>query len=486
MRFIWSFICVVLTGCMVGPDFHPPALPNTNSYTESPEPTKTIAIPAAKSGGKAQHFIACQDIPAEWWHVFRSPELDNLIRAGLVNSPNLAAAKAVLMQAQQNFKAQVGTAFFPALDATFIPERQRFSGTTFGDPRAVSLFNLFDATVNVSYTLDVFGGARRGVEALCAQVNYEKFELEAAYLTLTANIVTTSITIASLREQIQATHELIRAQANQVNIVIKQFNLGGASKADVVLQQSQLGITQASLPPLEQTLAQSYHALSVLIGELPCEDRLPKFNLDALHLPTELPLSIPSLLVRKRPDIRASEALLHVASAQVGVATANLYPQITINGAYGWEGEVLSSLFNPLNKIWNIESTLTQPLFQGGALFAKRCAAIAAFNQAAAQYRETVLHAFQNVADTLRALEHDAQELKAQKYAEVAARQSLYLTLSQYRLGGVSYLNLLVAQRSYQQARIGAIQAQAARYADTAALFQALGGGWWNRRGYGC
>jgi NodT family efflux transporter outer membrane factor (OMF) lipoprotein len=342
------------------------------------------------------------------------------------------------------------------------------------------VFNLFNASVNVSYTLDVFGGLRRQIEALGAQVDNQQFELMAAYLSLTANIVTTAVTVASFQAQIQATHSLLSAQEKQLAIIKKQFFLGGLSRNEVLTQETLVAQTRATLPPLEKSLAQSRHALLALVGEYP-DQPLPRIQLDAIDLPRALPLSLPSMLVRQRPDVRASQALLHAASAQIGVATANLFPQVTLSGADGWQSLVLPSLINPANKIWNITADITQPIFHGGALLAQRRAAIAAYDLAAAQYKQTVIQAFQNVADTLRALETDARSLRAQRQAEISAKHSLQLITQQYRLGGVSYLDLLNAQQQYQQTKISRIKAQAIRYSDTAALFQALGGGWWNK-----
>lgn len=487
---------------MVGPDFHkpkPPCAAITCGYTPCPTPRKTVSTPSAGQAGKSQHFIFCEDISSEWWRVFHSECLNKLICAGLANSPNMAAAKAALLVAQENYVAQVGT-LYPTVAGNFSGQRQRFNAATFGGSgagRGSSIFNLYNVNVTVSYVLDVFGGLRRQIEVTGAQVDYQEYELEAAFLTLTSNIVTTAITIASYRAQIQATQELIRQQNETLKIVRQQFRLGGASQADILTQESQLAQTQATLPPLQQNFALNMHALSVLIGELPCEDRLPCFDLDKFHLPRDLPLSIPSLLVRHRPDIRAAEASLHIASAQIGVAAANMYPQITLSGSpttaggnpaagFGYTSDTLSSLIRPDNRVWAYGVALTQPIFNGFTLVAKKRAAVAAYQQAYAQYRQTVLQGFQNVADTLRALEHDAQLLKDQKAAEISARNSMVLTRQQYRLGATSYLNLLIAERTYQNARIGRIQAQAARYTDTAALFQALGGGWWNRSSLDC
>jgi NodT family efflux transporter outer membrane factor (OMF) lipoprotein len=469
-----------VSSCLVGPDFHSPKAPETDRYTSGKTPTKTVSTPAAGKGGKPQHFVVGEDIPGKWWYLFHSEALNGLITAGIANSPNLAAAQAVLRQAQEALIAQIGTSFYPALSAQMVGERQSFANASFGVSTPSRVFNLFNPTLNVSYTLDVFGGQRREVEALRAQVDYQGYELLASYLTLTSNIVTLAVSVASYEEQIKSTRALIKLQDGELNILKKQLQLGGVSGIDVLTQETQVAQTRATLPPLEQSYAQTQHALSVLVGTLPSNNVLPIFDLNTLHLPQHLPVSLPSALVRQRPDVQAAEALLHVASAQVGVATANLYPQITLTGSYGWAANVPHSMFTSTFATWNYIGTMAQPIFNGGALRAKKREAIAAYEQADAQYRQTVLQAFQNVADTLRALENDAKSLQAQSLAERTARKNLTITLRQYRLGGVNYLSLLTAERQYQQSQISRIQAQAARYTDTVALFQALGGGWWN------
>jgi len=422
-----------------------------------------------------------EDIPSEWWTLFHSDALNALICQGLANSPNLVAAQATLSAAEENLRAQIGSTMLPSISEQLDAERERFNGATLSRANRAATFNVYTANTNISYTLDVFGGERRQIEALEAQVDYEHFELEAAYLTLTSNIVTSAINVASLQAQIDATQKLIQAQEQTLEIVNQQFQLGGASEADVLTQTSQLAQTRATLPPLEQSLAQAKDALAVLVGAFPSNIQIPNINLDQLTLPGELPVSLPCALVRQRPDIRAQEALAHAAMAQIGVATANLYPQITITGSEGWTANSLANFFSLPNNIWNYTGQLVQPLFEGGSLRAKRRAAIDTFHQVAAQYKQTVLQAFQNVADTLQALQNDAIALQAQQEAESSAHSSLILLQKQYQLGGVSYLSLLTAERTYEQARISYIQAQAARYSDTAALFQALGGGWWNR-----
>lgn len=474
-------LSTVLIGCMVGPDFHSPFPPATKSYTKSSLPKKTVSMKGAGKAGKAQYFLYAQEIPAEWWTLFHSTAINQLINTGIANSPTMAAAQATLKQAQETLNAQIGSLLFPSATAQVGGQRQRFSDATIGQGQQSSLFNLFNAGVNVSYTLDLFGGSRRQIEAASAQVDFQHYQLVATYLTLTSNIVTTAVTVASLQAQIQATKQLVRAQEDQLVIIEKQLHLGGASSENVLSQQTLLAQTRALLPPLEKNLAQSRHALAVLVGSFPSEVQLPEINLDKLQLPARLPVSLPSNLVRQRPDVQAQEALLHQASAQIGVATANLFPQFTLTGNYGWEGVAPSQLLHPTALTWAYGGQLTQSLFKGGALLAQRRAAIAAFQAADAQYRQTVLLAFRNVADSLRAIQDDARAFKALKQAEIAAQRTLDLTRKQYRLGAVSYLSLLSAQTQYQQTVISRIQSQALRYNDTVALFQALGGGWWNR-----
>jgi NodT family efflux transporter outer membrane factor (OMF) lipoprotein len=472
---VFGIAAIFLAGCAVGPNFHPPKLQTGESYTASPTGTRTVT--AQSSGGAAQHFNFGEQIAAQWWKLFHSESLDSLVRKGLAESPTVSAAQAALREAQENLRAARGALLLPGADAGFNVNRERISGATFGGQSLE--FTLYNASVNVSYTLDLFGGARRQLEGLQAQVDYQRYQIEAAHLTLAANIVTTAIREASLRAQIGATHDMLASEEQALQLVERQFQLGAVPKSSVLAQQSEVAKTRATIPPLEKQLAITRHALAVLIGQLPSTGSLPEFNLDSLQLPEELPVSLPSTLAQQRPDVRASEALLHQASAQVGVATANLYPNITLTGSYGFESLAIDSLFSPGSVVWGIGAGILQPLFHGGELIAKRRAAVAAFDQAAAQYRQTVLTAFQNVADVLRALETDARALQAQAQAEAAAKATLDLTTTQFDLGAIDYLSLLVAQRDYQQARLSLITAEADRYSDTAALFQALGGGWW-------
>ncbi|HTP47318.1 MAG TPA: efflux transporter outer membrane subunit [Casimicrobiaceae bacterium] len=475
-RVLLVLAAVALSGCMVGPDFREPDAPRATRYTERPLEAETVSSSTA-AGGKQRFVPGAENLPEQWWSLYRSEPLDALIRQGLAESPTLAVAQATLRKAQENLNAQTGALLYPGVDANLSASREKVSNASFGAP-GTSLFNLYNASVTVSYTLDAFGGSRRELESLQAQVDFQRYQLQGAYLALTGNIVTTAIREAAIRAQIQSTREILAAEDDQVRRVMRQFQLGGASRLELIAQQAQAAQTAATLPPLESLLAAARHQLAALIGQVPSEAAIPAFNLDSLHLPEDIPVSLPSELVRQRPDIQAAEALLHQASADIGVATANLYPQITLNGAFGAQSNQLHSLFAGPS-LWSIGAGLLQPLFHGGQLQAERRAAIAAYDAADGVYRDTVLQAFRNVADVLRALEADARTVKAQGEAEALARDTLELTRRQYQLGGTSYVALLVAQRQYDTAKLGLILAQASRYADTAALFQALGGGWW-------
>jgi NodT family efflux transporter outer membrane factor (OMF) lipoprotein len=469
-------LVATIAGCAVGPNFHPVAAPEVRNYTPERLPTHTAS--AGVIGGASQTLQPGADVPGQWWSLFHSAQLDQLIDEALKANPNLAAAQAALREAQENVSAEQGY-LYPSVGAgvSGIRERRLFYKT--GVPKGISSpFNLLNTGVNVSYTLDVFGGIRRQVEAYKAQAEYQQFELEAAYLMLTADVVTTAIQEASLRGQIAATFKLINDERDQLKIVQNEFELGGASEADVMAQQTTLAQTEATLPPLNKQLEIERDLLRLLIGHFPNEDTGGNFDLSELQLPQNLPLSLPSQLIEQRPDVRQYQALLHVASAEVGVATANMLPQFTISGGLG---NYAAAGVNPAILVWSIAAGIAQPIFEGGTLLHRRRAAIEAFNQALAEYRYTVLIAFQNVADALHVLENDADALNANAIAERSAAESLRLASDQYRAGYIPYLSLLVAENSYQQTMVTLVQAEASRYADTAALFEALGGGWWNR-----
>ena len=467
-----------LSACAVGPDFHPPKAPGGAGYV--PEKVAPRTASAGVPGGGSQRFEIGSDIPGAWWKLFHSSELNSLIAEALRANPSLEAAQAALRQAKENLYAQQGH-LLPSLDANGSATREQFSPAQFGQPGAPSIFNLFQATVNVSYSPDIFGGQRRQIEASAALAEYQRFELEATFLTLTANVVTAAVQEASLRGQIEATREIIKAEGDQLQVVRQRLEVGATARSDVLTQESELASTQATLPPLQKQLEQQRHVLLALIGRFPNQSHGRQLRLTSLHLPTSLPVSVPTQLVEQRPDVRAAQAQLHQASALIGVAVANRLPQFTLTADYGTAALTTAALFSPATAIWSVAAGTTAPIFHGFTLLHQQRAAEAAYDMAQAQYRSTVLGAFQNVADVLRALQLDAATLKAQQRAVRAASDTLDLSRSQYALGAITYVTLLNAQRSYQQARLALVQAQAARFADTAALFQALGGGWWNR-----
>ena len=471
---------VAASACAVGPDFKTPPPPATTHYTRAPEPTGTVAAPGAS--GVAQTFSSERDIPADWWTLYHSSALDELVRQALTDSPTVQAAQATLLTAVETWKANRGALLLPAVDATGTAIRQKEPGAAFGQPGSSFLFNLFDASVGVTYRLDLFGASRRQVEGFRAQADYQRWEFEAARLTLSANVVTTAVNIASLHAQIGALTDIVASEREQLKVVQRQFDAGAASRSDLLAQQTQVAQNEAQLPALEKQLAQAQHRLAVLVGRTPDDTSVPDFTLEQLTLPAQLPLSVPSKLVRQRPDVQAAEALLHQATALLGVATADMYPQLNLTGSIGSETVQASDLFKTGSAAWNVGGSLTAPLFHGGELLSLKHAARADLDRATAAYREAVLAALQDVADTLRALEADARTLQADQITESDAQDTLNMTKLQYKVGGVSYLTLLNAERVYLQARQSRVQAEAARYADTAALFQALGGGWWNRQ----
>jgi NodT family efflux transporter outer membrane factor (OMF) lipoprotein len=470
-----------LSACAVGPDFKAPEAPHdANLATPGQLAPQTAATPGP--AGEAQRFVVGQDIPGQWWTLFQSPDLNALIERALAHSPTLQAAQAALRQANETALAERGS-YYPSVSGNLTSERQKASGAALGIPGFPSsyFYNLQTASVNVSYTLDAFGGTRRQVEALQAQAEYQQYALEASYLTLTSNIVAAAVNEASLRAQIAATEEIARSQQQQLDITQRRVTAGGASRADVLQQEATLQATLATLPTLRSELAQQRNQLAAYVGDLPTDYSGGKFSLDSLHMPQDLPLSLPSKFVDQRPDVREYSALLHEATAEVGIATANMLPQITLTGSYGQEAATFSNLFTPGANIWSLIGSLTQPIFKGGQLKHQRRAAVAAAQEAAANYQVTVINAFENVSNTLYALQADADALAAQNAAATAAADSLALVQSQYKSGAVSFVQVLSSEQTYQTAAVALVKARAQRYADTAALFQALGGGWWNR-----
>jgi NodT family efflux transporter outer membrane factor (OMF) lipoprotein len=466
-----------LWGCAVGPDFHAPAAPDTQVYTHEAQPATTVA--ASGAAGSSQTFVDAEHATQAWWTQFRSDALNHLVDQALQHSPTLAQARAKLIEARENYIAQAGATEFPSIDAKASGVRQQVDLASFGIPNIPNPgpFTLYNVSVSVSYALDIFGGNRRALEALMAQVDYQSFEFEAARLTLAGNVVSTAVRRASLQQQIALTQRLILAQGQQLTIAEGRFAAGGVSQLDVRSQRTLLAQSRASLPPLATQLAQADHQLAILLGVPPSNAEFGDIALDSLHLPDTLPVTLPSTLARERPDIRASEALLHQASANVGVATANLYPQFVISAGIGSERTRVGDVVSGLN-IWNVGLNLTQPIFRGGALRAQKRSAQAAYDAALADYQQTVLQALQQVADTLMALQNDARTLQARDEAAQQAQASLEIARAQYSAGGLSQTGLLDTQRQALQTALDRTRAQADRFADTAALSQALGGGW--------
>ncbi len=476
---ISATVCIFSAGCEVGPNFKKPASPDVGGYTPTPI-TSTSATPNVV-GGEAQTIVDGKDIPGEWWGLFHSQPLDDLIERALKANPDLKAAQAALLVARENVLAQRGF-YYPSVTGGFTVTRARTAEDLSPALNAnIQNYSLYTPEVSVSYVPDVFGLNRRTVESLQAQAQQARFALIATHITLSSNVAAGAIQEASLRGQIDATHELITINTDMLKILREQLHKGYASELDVAAQESQLAQVAATLPPLLKQLEQQRDALAVMAGGFPQKDFPEKFELSTLQLPKELPLSLPSKLVEQRPDVRQAEENLHAASALIGVAIANRIPSINLSADAGSSPDQIAQMFSKGNGFWDLTAGITQPIFDGGTLKHRERAAQDAFTQAAEQYRSTVLTAFQNVADTLHALNQDAEGLKAAAAAKNAAAITLELSKKQYGSGYLSYLALLSAEQAYQQAVINLVQAQANRYADTAALFQALGGGWWNR-----
>jgi NodT family efflux transporter outer membrane factor (OMF) lipoprotein len=472
--------CLLVASCAVGPDFKKPAAPDVSDYTA--QPLATTAATANVTGGEAQRFDQGGDIPADWWTLFQSTALNALIEQSLANNHDLKAAQAALTVARENALAQRG-AFFPSVTAGFSATREQDPpGSLAAVPsNNAFLYNLYTPQVSVSYSPDIFGLTRRTVESGEAQEQAARFQMIAAHITLSSNVVAAAIQEASLEAQVEATRQLIAINTDMVRILQYQLTKGYASRLDLAAQQSQLAQTTASLPGLLKQLAAQHNVIAVLTGQYPSQAPADEFDLASLQLPQDLPVSLPSALVAQRPDVLQAEANMHAASAQIGVAVANRLPNIQLTANGGSTALQIGQVFGPGTGFWNLGAALAAPIFNGGTLLHQERGARANYVQVSEQYRSTVLTAFQNVADTLTALQQDAEGLKAAAAAADAAKVTLDLSQRQLKDGYASYLTLLSAEQTYQQARINLVQAQAARFADTAALFQALGGGWWHR-----
>jgi NodT family efflux transporter outer membrane factor (OMF) lipoprotein len=471
-------VCImlsVLTGCTVGPRFHAPSPPTLTTYAPEPQPESTVSSPG--NGGTAQKLENGGDIPAQWWTLFQSPELDRMVRDALANSPTLAQASARLKEAQEEANAHTGATKYPNVNATVSAQREQVNLATFGVPfPSPPPFGLLNGSVAVSYALDLFGANRRLIESLNAQTEFQNWQLEGARLMLSGNVVAAAIRQAELRSQIDLTRQLLALQVQQLGIIERRVSAGGLATYNISQQRTLVEQTRALLPPLEQQLDAINHQLAILLGKSPAEAHIDSIELDKLRLPEEMPVSMPSSLVRQRPDIRAAEALMHQASANVGVATANLYPQITLSA----NGGAIGTSFTQGGPIWSFGGSLAQPIFNGGALRAERRKAVAAYEEAGANYQEVVLRAFQQVADTLGAIEHDAQTLQSRTEAAAQAEATYNTASRRFGAGGISELAVLDAQRQYLQTSLDRTAIIADRYSDSASLFQALGGGWWN------
>lgn len=473
-RFLPAVFAALLAACAAGPDFVRPKPPSDAGYLPSAE------LPAAMTAlGQQQQLNERQAIEQDWWRVFGNHNLDALVERALTDNPGVQGAQAALRQSQDDLRAGYGV-FFPQADLALSAARQRQSPARFGLAGAGGIFNLFTLGATINYALDVFGGSRREVEALRASVDVQRDTLLATDLALSGNVINTAIAREAYAEQVAVTEGLVQRQREQLTITQTRADAGTVPYSAVASVRSALATTEASLANLAQRRDQADHALSLLLGQSTSLGVAPGFALDDLHLPTELPLSLPSSLVRQRPDILIAEAQLHQASAGIGVATAALLPTFSLSGSVGGEAPTFGSLDKAQNRFWSTGATADWPVFQGGTRWYQRKSAIDNYQRALAQYRQTVLAAFAQVADTLKALQHDAQALAAQDEASRAAHEALTLVQANYGAGLAGYLDVLAADEQYQQARLGYVQAQAQRYQDTVALYVALGGGWWN------
>ena len=479
---IAATLALAATGCAtVGPDFQPPAAPTVGRYVSPDERT----APAGDAGpaAPAQTIALGEKVTADWWTLFRSPDLDGLVKDAIAGSPTLESAKARSAEARQGV-IEARSALYPQIGFSAGFAREKESATTFGlQPNAFPLppnFDLFQFGPSASYTLDLFGGARRRIEQQAALADFQNDQLDAAYLQLTGDTVRQAIQVASVRAQLKAVDAILDIDRQNLELVRAERKAGTVPDSDVVRAESQLAADETLRPGLDQQLSVAKHALAVLTGRPAGDWSPPDFDLAALTLPSQLPVSLPSELVHQRPDILAAEALLHASSAQVGVATAQLYPEITLSAGISASSLNGGNLFSASGLVWSLAAGLTQPIFDGGMRQAQRRAALAAFKASAADYRQTVLLSFGQVADVLQALDHDAALLSAQQHALDLASESQRLQRINYRAGGVGLLDLLDAQRQYEQAQLGYARAQAQRYQDTIQLLVAMGGGWWD------
>jgi NodT family efflux transporter outer membrane factor (OMF) lipoprotein len=472
-------VVLVPAGCAVGPNFVRPESPPVTAYTS--KPVSAITGTPGVIAGDAQHFVEGLDISGQWWELFGSSDLTAVVERALGKNHDLKAAAAALAVAHENTLAQRGL-FYPTVTTSFAASRSKTSAELAPTPSSGALiYSLYTPEVSVAFVPDVFGLNRRLVESLYAQEEASRFQLEAAYLALSSNVVVAAMQEAALRAQISAARSLIAVNERGLEVLRQQMENGYAGQLDVAAQQAQLAAARTALPPLLKQFEQQRNLLATLTGALPGEGLSERFELSQLQLPRELPLSVPSQLIEQRPDVRQAEENLHAASAQIGVAVANRLPSFTLTADAGTSALTLGALTAGSETFWDLGAMVAQPIFQGGTLMHKERAAREAFSEASEQYRSTVLAAFRNVADTLVALEHDAGALEAATANTEAAKSALDVIRAQQNAGYVSFLQMVNAEQAYQSAIQSLVQAQFSRFADTVALFQALGGGWWNR-----
>lgn len=474
-RGLLTLICAgVLAGCAVGPDFERPAAPAVTSYTAGRVPVETASAPGHL--GEAQRLVAGMPIHSQWWRGLGSSALDSLIEDALAHSPTLASARATLRQTQELFAAAVGIRTLPQLDMGLGGQRQRLDPITQGQHGPAREFGFYNASVEVHYRVDLAGGNRRALEAMAAKVDKHRFDLDAAHLTLAGNLVATAIDRARQDAQMLALEAILRAQEEQLRLMDERLRLGQVAPDEALALRVETEQTRAEHIELSRQRQQTGHLLAVLAGRLPGEGDMPVFTLEDFTLPVELPLVVPSELVRRRPDIQVAEALLHTASAEYGVAVSKLYPQLDLSASLGAQALSTGALFGAGSTVWNMVGQLVQPLFNPG-LAAEKRAALAGIDVAAAYYQSVVLDALREVADVLVALDSDARRLSALVAADTAARESADSMHRRHVLGAASAIDLLVVQQQAQRAWMGRIAAQAQRLGDSVALYQAMGGG---------
>ncbi len=469
-----ALAAALLSGCVVGPDYRASDAPKVERVSGTPLPALTAATPV--KGGEAQKLVEGGVLPARWWTLFGSTALDGWVDEAIANSPSLDAAEATLTQAQAIYRAETGN-LYPSVSAGAGASRNKISGAAAGGGFPGSIFNLYDVSVSVSYGLDLWGGTRRGLEGQAALVQAEQRQTQAAYLTLAGNVVTSAVALASADAQLKTARDIVAAYTDTVRLSERRFEIGAGSRSDVIAVQSAAAAAEANVPPLELQRANAANRLATLLGRYPSEFDAGGFTLDALKLPTEIPVALPGELVRRRPDIAFAEAQLAVASANVGIASANRFPSLVLTAQLGTQAGKPSGLFE--SDVWSIGANLTAPLFDGGRLSALQQAARARYEVAEANYRLAVLEAFRDVADALAAIEIDSRGLAAQHSSYQLALENADLVEKRFKAGAANVFEVRQARLEAGVAQIGFVQALAKRYANTAALFQALGGEGW-------